>query len=79
MRHVEARYFVCDIRREETVEAMVQGVLSAFGGRIDVLVNNAGGQYMTAAEHCKPKVCGLCCVVLPGGGAELLLTLTAGL
>jgi NAD(P)-dependent dehydrogenase (short-subunit alcohol dehydrogenase family) len=52
----KARYFVCDIRREETVEALVQGVMSAFGGKIDVLVNNAGGQYLTSAENCKPKV-----------------------
>lgn len=39
-----ARAFVCDIREEAQVEAMVQSVLDAFG-RIDGLVNNAGGQF----------------------------------
>jgi len=37
---------LCDIRQEEAVVAMVQRVLSRHG-RLDGLVNNAGGQYMT--------------------------------
>ncbi|MGH2824783.1 MAG: SDR family oxidoreductase [Thermoleophilaceae bacterium] len=49
---VEAR--VCDIREEEQVEALVDGVLERHG-RIDLLVNNAGGQYMTPAEDITPK------------------------
>lgn len=36
----------CDIRNEEAVVAMVQSIQAAHG-RIDGLVNNAGGQYMT--------------------------------
>ena len=40
---VEAR--VCDIREEDQVEALVDGVLERHG-RIDLLVNNAGGQYI---------------------------------
>jgi citronellol/citronellal dehydrogenase len=40
---------VCDIREEEQVHALVDGVLARHG-RIDTLVNNAGGQYMTPAE-----------------------------
>jgi citronellol/citronellal dehydrogenase len=40
---------VCDIREEEQVHALVDGVLERHG-RIDTLVNNAGGQYMTPAE-----------------------------
>ena len=35
---------VCDIREEDTVRATVQAVLAAHG-RIDSLVNNAGGQF----------------------------------
>jgi citronellol/citronellal dehydrogenase len=44
----------CDIRSDEDVERMVKQVLARFG-RIDVLINNAGGQYRTMAEDCKPK------------------------
>lgn len=36
--------FACDIREEPQVEATVDGVLAATG-RIDALVNNAGGQF----------------------------------
>ena len=49
---VEAR--VCDIREEDQVEALVDGVLERHG-QIDLLVNNAGGQYMTPAEDITPK------------------------
>ncbi|MEA2473547.1 MAG: citronellol/citronellal dehydrogenase, partial [Thermoleophilaceae bacterium] len=44
----------CDIREEERVHALVDGVLERHG-RIDTLVNNAGGQYMTPAEDITPK------------------------
>src|SRR4051812_23681206 len=37
---------VCDIRDEGQVASLVDGVLERHG-RIDTLVNNAGGQYMT--------------------------------
>jgi citronellol/citronellal dehydrogenase len=45
---------VCDIREEEQVHALVDGVLERHG-RIDTLVNNAGGQYMTPAEDISLK------------------------
>jgi NAD(P)-dependent dehydrogenase (short-subunit alcohol dehydrogenase family) len=49
---VEGR--VCDIREEDQVEALVDAVLERHG-QIDLLVNNAGGQYMTPAEDITPK------------------------
>jgi citronellol/citronellal dehydrogenase len=45
---------VCDIREEEQVERMVDEVLERHG-RVDTLVNNAGGQYMTPAEDISVK------------------------
>jgi citronellol/citronellal dehydrogenase len=45
---------VCDIREEDQVEALVEGVCERHGG-IDLLVNNAGGQYLAPAEDITPK------------------------
>jgi citronellol/citronellal dehydrogenase len=45
---------VCDIRQEDAVRAMVASVLAEHG-RIDGLVNNAGGQYMTPLEKISAK------------------------
>ena len=45
---------VCDIRQEDAVRAMVAAVLTEHG-RIDGLVNNAGGQYMTPLEKISAK------------------------
>ncbi|MDO8755651.1 MAG: SDR family NAD(P)-dependent oxidoreductase, partial [Anaerolineales bacterium] len=50
----EAEYFVCDIRQEEVVVDVVTRVLARFG-RIDHLVNNAGGQYATPLEKISKK------------------------
>src|SRR5215211_2619816 len=50
--HCEAR--VCDIREEDQVEALVAAVLRKHR-RIHLLVNNAGGQYLTPAEDITPK------------------------
>jgi citronellol/citronellal dehydrogenase len=49
---VEAQ--VCDIREEDQVDGLVGDVLDRHG-RIDLLVNNAGGQYMVPAEDITPK------------------------
>lgn len=44
----------CDIRQEAEVDAMVDQVLERHG-QIDLLVNNAGGQYLAPAEEITPK------------------------
>jgi len=46
--------FVCDIREEAQVIAVIDGVLAAHG-RLDGLVNNAGGQYRTAMHTISTK------------------------
>lgn len=50
----DAEYFVCDIRQEEGVTATVASILARFG-KIDHLVNNAGGQYATPLEKISKK------------------------
>ena len=44
----------CDIRSEEQVNAQIQAVLEHFG-RLDGLVNNAGGQFFSLAEKITPR------------------------
>ena len=45
---------VCDIRQPEQIAALVAGAMVRFG-RIDVLVNNAGGQFLSPAEALSPR------------------------
>jgi citronellol/citronellal dehydrogenase len=43
-----------DIRDDEAVDALFDGVLERHG-RLDLLVNNAGGQFLSPAEAISPK------------------------
>jgi citronellol/citronellal dehydrogenase len=49
-----ARCYACDIREEEAVKQTIASVLSDFG-RIDALVNNAGGQFAAPLESISAK------------------------
>ncbi|MHC4836620.1 MAG: SDR family oxidoreductase [Planctomycetota bacterium] len=50
----EVHHAPLDIRDEAAVDAWVGGCFERFG-RIDVLVNNAGGQFMSPAIDIRPK------------------------
>ena len=50
----KASFSVCDIRKEDDVKAAVAAIV-AQQGRIDGLVNNAGGQYITPLESISLK------------------------
>src|SRR5919201_5525519 len=61
----------CDIREEDQVAELVGAVLERHG-RIDTLVNNAGGQYMSPAEDITSK--GFSTVVQLNLGGTWLMT-----
>lgn len=42
------RYVVCDIREPEQIEALAENI-KAHEGELDILINNAGGQFPSAA------------------------------
>ena len=50
----KAAYEALDIRDEEAVDKLFDTVLDNHG-KLDLLVNNAGGQFMSAAEAITPK------------------------
>jgi citronellol/citronellal dehydrogenase len=52
--HGRLQAIVCDIREECQVDELVERVLAEHG-QIDLLVNNAGGQFMAPAESITPK------------------------
>lgn len=49
-----AAWQVCDIRHEQAIRALVAAQVQVYG-RIDALVNNAGGQYMAPLETISAK------------------------
>src|SRR5947207_5034594 len=50
----ESKCYACDIREEERVRETVASILADFG-RIDALVNNAGGQFASRLENISAK------------------------
>ena len=50
----KAEFEAMDIRDDEAVDRLMDGVLERHG-RIDLLVNNAGGQFLSPAEAISPK------------------------
>ncbi len=50
----QAFAIACDVRNLEQVEALMQTVLERYG-RIDGLVNNGGGQFVSPAESISPN------------------------
>lgn len=49
-----ATYRLLDIRDEEAVERVVEDIWTTFG-RIDLLINNAGGNFLAPAANMRPK------------------------
>ncbi len=50
----KAEFEALDIRDDEAVDGLMDGVVDRHG-RIDLLVNNAGGQFLSPAEAISPK------------------------
>jgi NAD(P)-dependent dehydrogenase (short-subunit alcohol dehydrogenase family) len=53
-RGAEALAIACDVRQFESVEAMVRAAVEKFG-RVDVLINNAAGNFLAQTEKLTPN------------------------
>lgn len=47
-------YYACDIRQPESIQAMAEEIKKQHG-RLDILINNAGGQFPVLAEYLNNK------------------------
>jgi len=52
--HGDCQYLVCDIRQTEQIQAMAD-TIKENDGRLDILINNAGGQFPSTAEDISQK------------------------
>ena len=52
--HIQAVGFQGDVRRKEDAERVVELTIQEFG-RLDILVNNAAGNFLVAAEDLSPN------------------------
>lgn len=50
--HIQA--YPCDIRQSDQIKDLAREIKERFG-RLDILINNAGGQFPTTAEHLNDK------------------------
>lgn len=50
----EVKAHPCDIRDPEQIASLAQELQTQFG-QLNILINNAGGQFPTTAEHLNPK------------------------
>lgn len=50
----EVSYKACDIRKTEEIQALAEQVKEQYG-KLDILINNAGGQFPTLAEYVNDK------------------------
>lgn len=50
----DCQYLVCDIRQTEQIKAMAD-TIEKNDGRLDILINNAGGQFPSTAEDISEK------------------------
>ncbi|GAB5544146.1 MAG: SDR family oxidoreductase [Sandaracinaceae bacterium] len=51
---ITVHHATADIRDPDSIAEYVEGVKQAFG-RVEILVNNAGGQFPSPAQHISPK------------------------
>lgn len=67
-------YTTCDVRNHQEVENMVKAVTDHFG-KVDVLVNNAAGNFISPTERLSPKAFDIIVDIVLKGSYNCTLTL----